>query len=213
MSIRNQEHAARMLAHLEKQSEAAIQRPSRSDQHRMEMLEKPSLAFQAPITDSPSFLEKALQASLQSLRHKQEPEPMKIGTMIGGKYLKKDDCDPPLLLTISGFAEENVATDDKPQEMKWVMQFEESEKGLVMNTTNLQLAAIAFGSQDTDDWLGKQIVCYHDPNISFGGKVVGGVRVRAPKRSVAGKSSAKVPAMATDPRPEPPVEEDSDIPF
>jgi hypothetical protein len=137
---------------------------------------------------------------------------MKISQMMGGKYLKKDDCIPDLLLTIRGFEEENVAPDDKPQELKWVMYFEETDKGLVMNSTNLQLAAIALNSQDTDDWIGQKIVAFNDASVQYAGKITGGVRLRPPRKSV-GKSSAKVPAMATDPRPEPPEEEDERIPF
>jgi hypothetical protein len=141
---------------------------------------------------------------------------MKISSMMGGKYLKKDDCIPDLLLTIRGFEEANVAPDDKPQEMKWVMYFEETDKGLVMNSTNLQLAAIALNSQDTDDWIGQKIVAFNDASVQYAGKITGGVRLRPPRKSVAGKSAAKVPAMATDPRPEPPTFDepnDDDVPF
>lgn len=162
--------------------------------------------LQMPLSPA-SYLEKALQASLQSLRHKQEHD-MKIGQMTAGKFLKKDDVDPPLLLTVQGFEEENVAPEDKPKELKWVMYFEETDKGLVMNTTNLQLGAIAMGSQETDDWVGKQFVVFNDPTVSYAGKITGGVRIRAPKKSVTGKSSVKAP----DPRPEPP-DEDPDVPF
>lgn len=135
---------------------------------------------------------------------------MKIGQMMGGKYLKKDDCDPLLLLTIKEFVEENVAGSDQPEERKWVMRFSDSEKGLVMNTTNLQLAAIAFGSQDTDDWIGRQIVCFNDPSVSFGGKVTGGVRVRAPKKKAASKP---VVPQEPDGRPVPFDDMDDDVPF
>jgi hypothetical protein len=138
---------------------------------------------------------------------------MKISQMMGGKYLKKDDCIPDLLLTIRGFEEENVAPQDSGKDdMKWVMYFEETDKGLVMNSTNLQLAAIALNSQDTDDWIGQKIVAFNDPAVQYAGKITGGVRLRPPRKSVTGKPAAKVPAMATDPRPEPP-EEDSDLPF
>jgi hypothetical protein len=136
---------------------------------------------------------------------------MKIGQMMAGKYLKKEDCDPPMLATIERFEEENVAREDQPEDLKWVMYFENNEKGLVMNTTNLQLAAKAFGTEETDDWIGKQIVLYHDPNVSFGGKLVGGIRVRAPK----GKSKLEQSKKSPDPRPEPPPfdDMDSDVPF
>lgn len=137
---------------------------------------------------------------------------MKITQMMSSKYFKKEDVEQgPILVTIKSFEEENVAPADKPQELKWVMYVEESDKGLVMNTTNLQLAAIAMGSQETDHWLGKKIVLFNDPTVSFGGKLTGGVRVRAAKKP--GQSSAKVPAMANDPRPEPPADFEDSIPF
>jgi hypothetical protein len=134
---------------------------------------------------------------------------MKIGQMMAGKYLKKEDCDPPTLVTIDRFEEENVAREDQPQDMKWVMYFKDNEKGLVMNSTNLQLAAIAFGTQETDEWIGRSLVLYHDPNVSFGGKLVGGIRVRAPK------GQKKPTPNNPDPRPEPPAfdDMDSDVPF
>ncbi|GAF83248.1 unnamed protein product, partial [marine sediment metagenome] len=31
---------------------------------------------------------------------------------------------------------------------------------------------------ETEEWIGKQIVLWADPTVSFGGKLVGGVRVR-----------------------------------
>ena len=132
---------------------------------------------------------------------------MKIGQMMAGKYLKKEDCDPPMMVVIDRFEEENVAREDQPEDMKWVMYFKDNEKGLVMNSTNLQLAAIAFGTQETDEWIGRSLVLYHDPNVSFAGKLVGGIRVRAPK-------GQKKPVKSPDPRPEPPFEDmDSDVPF
>lgn len=157
--------------------------------------------------------ETAMHASRQSQQTQTETgTEMKIGQMMAGKYIKKEDCEPPVLATIERFEQENVARDDQPEDMKWVMYFSDNEKGLVMNSTNLQLAAIAFGTQETDEWIGRQLVLYHDPNVSFGGKLVGGVRVRAPKKKPK-------PAGKPDPRPEPPDEDppfsdvDDDIPF
>ena len=66
----------------------------------------------------------------------------------------------------------------QPPEMKWVVHFSEC-KPLVLNSTNGQLISNALSSPETDDWAGKQIVLYNDPNVSFGGKLTGGVRARA----------------------------------
>lgn len=130
---------------------------------------------------------------------------MKIGQMLESKYLKKEDVDPPKLLTIVGFDKVNIAREDEAPDFKWLMKFQEV-KPMVMNSTNLQLAAHALGSDDTDHWIGKKIVAYNEPNVSFGGKLVGGIRLRAAR--VKGQPAPAQVAAA-------PGEEsfDDDIPF
>ena len=103
---------------------------------------------------------------------------MKIGQMIESKFVKKEDLDRPRIATISGIKQDNVGTEDAP-EMKWCLVFAEADiKPLVLNKINMQLTALACGSEETDDWTGIQIVLWADPTVSFGGKLVGGVRVR-----------------------------------
>ena len=94
----------------------------------------------------------------------------------GSDYLKKEDCDPAILVTISGAEVEKIGEDDRI-----IIHFKDNEKSLVANKTNLQLMAVFFGSSDTDDWKGKQVVCYNDKTVMYAGQVVGGVRVRLPK--------------------------------
>lgn len=116
-----------------------------------------------------------------------------ISEMLPSSYLKKEDCDTAILVTISEIKQENLAMEGKPPQMKWVMMFAEQEKGIVLNSTNIQLAAQICSSQNTDDWIGKKIVLYSDPNISFGGKLVGGIRIRAPKTN--GQTKQAQPSM------------------
>ena len=123
---------------------------------------------------------------------------MKTSQMTSSKYLKQDDVSEGALFTVKHLQRQNVAQEGEPAENKYVMYFDEAEKGLVMNSTNIQLAERAFGSDETDDWLGKKIVLYVDPNVSFGGKIVGGIRLRAPK--------SKQPAK-------PAVDDSDDVPF
>jgi hypothetical protein len=106
---------------------------------------------------------------------------MRIGELKDSKYLKKEDVGQGKLVTVRELKQENVAGDNAPEEVKAVLFFNEFSKGVVMNWTNLQLAAKACDSEDTDDWTGKKLVLYEDPNVSFGGKLVGGIRIRAPK--------------------------------
>ena len=107
---------------------------------------------------------------------------MKIGEMMPSKYLKKEDIGRGSLVTIKELARANVAMDGEPAENKYVLYFNEFEKPLVLNSTNIHLCAQVCGSEDTDDWIGKRLVLYTDPNVSFGGKLIGGLRVRAPRQ-------------------------------
>lgn len=140
-----------------------------------------------------------------------------LSEMRVSKFLKKEDCDPPILLTIDGVSQQNVAMRGDPEELKWSLSFIEVEKPMVLNSVNGQLIAAACGSENTDDWLGKKIVLYNDPTISFGGKVIGGIRCRAP-RIKAGPAPAAQPLTRAPAAPAPvaapagAVEED-DVPF
>lgn len=107
-----------------------------------------------------------------------------ISVLKESNYLQKSDVEPPVLVTIKGdMVQENIAKEGQPEDLKWCLYFQEYEKPLIVNSTNGQLIAKALGSEESSDWDGKQIVLYNDPNVSFGGKLTGGIRVRAKKKS------------------------------
>jgi len=121
---------------------------------------------------------------------------MKISDMRESKFLKQSDVGTGALLTVKGIEQHNVAKEGADPELKYCISFLESEKPLVANSTNLQLCASIFGSDDTDDWTGKKIVLYTDPNVSFGGKLVGGLRLRKAKNQVARGAPEKIAEVA-----------------
>lgn len=130
----------------------------------------------------------------------------KTSEMRESKFLKQGDVGDGVLWTVHGVEKVNVAKEGAEPEYKWAMTFGESDKPLVLNSTNIQLCERIYGSDDTDHWVNKKLVLYTDPNVSYAGKVVGGIRVRAPK----------VKPNAAPPVPPPPVTsdlDDSDIPF
>jgi hypothetical protein len=140
----------------------------------------------------------------------------KTSEMRESKFLKKEDVGRGVLATITNCVRKNVAAEGAEPEQKWCLTFRELDKPLVLNSTNIQLCEQICGSDDTDQWIGKRIVLYTDPNVSYAGKLVGGIRVRAQRM-------AKPPNVITQPmpppRPEPVYEEhaepltDDDIPF
>jgi hypothetical protein len=121
--------------------------------------------------------------------------------MLTSKYLKKEDFPDPRVMTIERFTSDNVAREDEPPETKWILHFVGEEKPMVLNSTNIQILKMAYGSPGGS--IGKQVQVYTDPNVSFGGKLVGGLRLRGP--------SKKPPSD----QPKPPAVDgfDDDIPF
>lgn len=140
---------------------------------------------------------------------------MKVSELKSSKFLKKDDVGAGVLVTIAGVEQVNVAKEGAPEELKWCMHFNELDKPLVLNSTNGQIIEQITGKDDSDDWTGTKIVLYNDPNVSFGGKLTGGIRVRAPKVKASAKPAPKA-KPAPEPEPEVPANDEQagdDIPF
>lgn len=129
----------------------------------------------------------------------------KTSEMRESKFLKKEDVGRGVLVTIASCQQYNVALEGAPAEQKWCLTFHELDKPMVLNSTNIQLCEKVCGSDETDRWIGKRIVLYTDPNVSFQGKLVGGIRVRALKPTAP---PPPPPAVATGPELT-----DDDIPF
>jgi hypothetical protein len=102
-----------------------------------------------------------------------------------GEFFKQDDVGAGLVLTIEGMKWRDFEQDGKTTQ-KRVFSFVEDHRLLVAGPTVWD--QIAFGVRgedpaDADDeqWAGTVIELYKDPTIQFGGKLVGGIRVRKPR--------------------------------
>ncbi len=142
---------------------------------------------------------------------------MHISGLKQSKFLTRADANPPILVTIEEVYQDNVAKEGAPEELKWCIKFTEHEKPMVLNSTNGQIIAQIVKSEETDTWPGHKIVLYDDPNVSFGGKLVGGIRARAPRGQAA--KAVKPASAAVMKQPEPklaepgPEQESDDVPF
>lgn len=158
------------------------------------------LMWFAQVGHAQEFFYRAMNASpLNGTQHDKDKTMPNINSMMPSKYLKKEDFPQPALVTIRSFTHENVAPQGQAEEKKWIIHFHEFENGMVMNSTNLQLCAQALGSEETEEWMGQQIVVFNDPNVSFGGKLTGGLRVRQVRR----RPAAPAPAARRAPPPAP----------
>jgi hypothetical protein len=116
----------------------------------------------------------------------------KIRDFRGGNYLKCADLgEREARVTIESITPETIGEGDDAKE-KLVARFEGKTKGLVLNDGNLEVIEMAFGP-DTNDAIGGQIVLYVDPDVRYGGKRVGGIRIRLlpKKRAVPVRSTAE----------------------
>ena len=149
-------------------------------------------------------------AATDSLPYADEDTHMKISDMIPSKYLKQSDVTDETLVTVKGLKKVNVARDDEEPDYRWTVQFHEFEKPMVLNTTNLKRMAKALGD-DTDDWIGNSVTVYVDPDIEFGGNIVGGLRIKAARNPATKAKAALSPDQIN--RKLRDAEPDQDVPF
>ena len=96
------------------------------------------------------------------------------------KYLKKEDIPSPVNTSILWTKEEEVTAPGKGTETRLVLYFDGFKKGLVLNATNAQALEEITGTEDCDKWADIPIQVYVDPDVKYGGKKIGGIRIRKP---------------------------------
>lgn len=127
-----------------------------------------------------------------------------VNDLKNSKFLAKEDVEPDALVTIKNYEEMDVSLEKEPTKMKWVLYFKELDKPMVLNKTNGMLLAAITGSEEFDDWIGKQIILFNDKSVMFAGEFTGGIRIRA------AKGGQPNPGYVGD-NPPPPA--DDDIPY
>ena len=101
----------------------------------------------------------------------------KLSDYRGSSYLKAADLGKrEVPVVIEGIEAETVDEGDR----KLVARFEGKSKALIFNDTNLEVIEQRCGP-DTEDAVGSNWIMYVDPDVRYGGKKVGGIRLRAPR--------------------------------
>jgi hypothetical protein len=124
---------------------------------------------------------------------------MNLNELLPSRFLRQADC--PITGEISRVEKANVSSPGEVPVMKPALFLADVEKPLILNTTNLQALAKGTGSEETEDWIGWTVELVVDPFISYGGKIVGGIRVRvlqAAVPQVAKKGRPKTPRGAAE---------------
>lgn len=117
---------------------------------------------------------------------------MRISTAFPSNYIKAADLQGQnVTVVIDRVAVEEVGDGHKP-----VLYFQGHEKGMVLNKTNSNNIAQAYGDE-TDDWIGAEVVMF-PAMVDFQGKSVEAIRIRIPPRRPAngGMAGVRAPAFA-----------------
>lgn len=107
---------------------------------------------------------------------------MKLNDMIESTYLKQEDVDGDVLVTVESLKKVNIARDDEEARYKWIVKFEEFPKGMALNVTNLK-RMFRFLGDDSDNWIGGKVIVYADPDVEYKGETVGGLRIKSGPRA------------------------------
>jgi len=98
------------------------------------------------------------------------------------RFLKKEDCEPPITLTNAGVIEKNCARNGDEPDLQWCLSFERHKGVVPLRPTVRKMVARLLGSNETDDWIGKDLEWYVDPNVEVRGERKGGIRPRLPRK-------------------------------
>ena len=98
----------------------------------------------------------------------------------GSQYLKQDDVsEDGQTVTIEAWEKKFIEGHNGEQGKKKVcVKFEEFDKWLPLNSTNGDAIRTHTKTQKPEESIGSQLEIYRDANIAFGGKIVGGIRLR-----------------------------------
>ncbi len=95
------------------------------------------------------------------------------------RFLRKGDLDEELVVTITGVSKEDISRYGEPRKERFVAYFAETEQVLILKWNLAEAIESVTGLSDMDSWVGQPIVVYHDPDVTYNGLKVGGIRVRS----------------------------------
>ena len=103
---------------------------------------------------------------------------MKIDKMFPKKYATGSDLEGPVTLSIARVQSKKMRSFSGPDTLKWVIYFQNAQKGVVLSRTLADQIVEAVGSDETDDWIGHQVTLYPQ-NVMVAGKQRIAIRARA----------------------------------
>ncbi len=117
-----------------------------------------------------------------------------------GRFLKKQALTEPKVIRILEVIATELENEKGKMEQKVTIKYKaaDGDGEIVWCKSNAALTAAALDTPYHQQWVGKLLTIHHDPNVRFGGKAVGGVRVfGSPEMTKQIKVEIKMPRKKT----------------
>ncbi len=112
------------------------------------------------------------------------------------RFLTKEDVGNGLTACIATVEEQEVQSGNGRTEDKTVCLLKD-EKPFNVNGSNWDSIADLYGGDD-ENWSGHWITLFHDPSVMFGGKRVGGIRIKPDKPTPELAAAVGIAQVAAD---------------
>jgi hypothetical protein len=97
-----------------------------------------------------------------------------------GHYLKKEDLSDSVDTELLWVKEQTVTAPGKDTTIRLVAHFDGLQKVLVLKAANCETLLEITGTDDPNEWKDVAVQLYVDPDVKYGGKKTGGIRIRKP---------------------------------
>ena len=148
------------------------------------------------------------------------PSETDLNQAYGSKYLSASDIGTRKIRTkLIKIGKAKLRGNDGTERMRFVLFFEGIDKGLVLNAVNKDRLVAALGRPPVK-WLNASVGIYVDPDVVFGGKKTGGIRLRvleafqakpAPKPAPKKTAAPESPEQPDDPGYDPDLNDNPDF--
>ena len=123
---------------------------------------------------------------------------MKVSEMFPRRWLVGSDLEGKAFrVKIEAVQQEEVRTRTGQTEAKWVLHLHGAARGLILHRTIAQQVADAVGSDDTQQWMGKEIVIY-PLDMGVAGEKRIAIRVRKPTTQKVAPPEQAAAVLAAD---------------
>lgn len=108
---------------------------------------------------------------------------MKASTLLS-EFIKSDSvkASGPVIFTIKDWEVVEFKDPKTDRVEKKLALIVDDDQRLLLNKENARTLIDGFETDETDEWVGRQFEAYYEPDVRFGGKRVGGLRVRMVKK-------------------------------